>query len=65
MKNSSIFGIVLLIIVLIILIPAIVMWLWNGLIVGLFELPTISYWQAWGLMILFNLLFNLGSYSSK
>lgn len=36
---------------------AIIMWIWNAVIVVLFGLPFISYWQAFGLYILCNILF--------
>lgn len=34
----------------------VVQWLWNWLMPALFNLPTISYWQALGLMVLSHLL---------
>ena len=34
-----------------------VMWLWNGLLPGLFGVKLIHYWQALGLVILARLLF--------
>ena len=36
---------------------ALIMWIWNAVIVALFGLPFISYWQAFGLYILCNILF--------
>lgn len=39
------------------LVVAVLMWLWNGLAVALFSLPVITYWQAWGIYILSNILF--------
>lgn len=36
---------------------AIVMWLWNGILVALFGLPALTFWVAWGIMILCNILF--------
>lgn len=36
---------------------AIVMWLWNGILVALFGLPTLTFWVAWGIMILCGMLF--------
>lgn len=35
----------------------VVMWLWNWLMPALFSLPAISFWQAWGLVILSHILF--------
>ena len=40
-----------------ILVGFIIMWLWNGLMPGLFELPAITYWQGLGLALLGRLLF--------
>jgi hypothetical protein len=37
-----------------------VMWLWNWLMPGLFGLKTLSYWQAWGLVVLSHILFKGG-----
>ena len=37
------------------------MWLWNIVVVALFELPVISYWQSCGLYIVSNILFKNGS----
>lgn len=47
------------------LIVAILMWLWNGLAVALFSLPVITYWQAWGVYILSNILFKSTSKREK
>ncbi|MBN2280889.1 MAG: hypothetical protein JXQ65_09930 [Candidatus Marinimicrobia bacterium] len=38
----------------------VVMWLWNWLMPTIFGLPTLTYWQAWGLVILFHILFKGG-----
>ena len=35
----------------------IVMWLWNWLMPILFNFPTITYWQGWGLAALGSVLF--------
>lgn len=35
----------------------IVMWLWNGLVPEIFNLPEVTYWQAVGLLILFKIFF--------
>jgi high-affinity Fe2+/Pb2+ permease len=37
-----------------------VMLLWNWLMPGIFGLAQISYWQAWGLVILSHILFKSG-----
>lgn len=34
-----------------------VMWLWNWLMPEIFGLPTITFWQAWGLVVLSHILF--------
>ena len=47
------------------LMVAILMWLWNGLAVALFSLPVITYWQAWGIYILSNILFKSSSKREK
>lgn len=35
----------------------IVVWLWNWLMPAIFRLPTIGFWEAWGLLILSSILF--------
>lgn len=35
-----------------------VMWLWNWVIVDIFQLPEIGYWKAFGLYLIFGVLFN-------
>lgn len=47
------------------LVVAVLMWLWNGLAVVLFSLPVITYWQAWGIYILSNILFKSSSKREK
>jgi hypothetical protein len=42
-----------------------VMWLWNWLMPYLFNLPTISFWQSFGLLVLCGALFKSSSSSSK
>ena len=39
---------------------AVVMWLWNWLLPEIFDLPTISYWQSAGLLLLAKLIFGFG-----
>ncbi len=41
-----------------ILMGFVVSWLWNWLMPVLFRLPTIGFWQAWGLLLLTTILFN-------
>ena len=58
MKNFNIIaGIFALIIGLSAALAAIVMVLWNWVMVSIFGLPAISFWLAWGLMILCGILF--------
>lgn len=35
----------------------VVMWLWNWLMPDIFGLTTITFWQAWGLVVLSHILF--------
>jgi hypothetical protein len=35
--------------------------LWNWLLPGLFGIPKIDYWQAWGLLVLCHILFKSGA----
>ena len=35
----------------------VVMWLWNWLMPGIFGLTQITFWQAWGLVVLAHILF--------
>jgi len=35
-----------------------VKWLWNWLMPMLFNLPKITYWQSWGMLLLSHLLFS-------
>jgi high-affinity Fe2+/Pb2+ permease len=39
-----------------------VMLLWNWLMPEIFGLGTISYWQAWGLVLLAHILFKMGTH---
>lgn len=38
-----------------------IMLLWNWLMPTIFELPEITYWQAWGIAVLAHLLFKAGA----
>jgi len=42
-----------------------IMWLWNWLAVDLFQLPMITFWQAFGLKFLIHLLWASSSSSSS
>jgi hypothetical protein len=48
---------VILILLLIFVVPAIFQWLWNITCPDVFRLPTLTYWQAFRLLILATLLF--------
>lgn len=41
------------------------MWLWNWLMVGLFGLPVIGFWEAVGLYLLSNILFKSSTSNSN
>ncbi len=45
---------------LIVLVGFVVMWLWNWLMPEIFGLPTLTYWQAVGLLLLAKLFFGFG-----
>jgi hypothetical protein len=38
------------------------MWLWNALMPQIFNLPAITYWQGWGLILLSSILFKGSSH---
>ena len=44
---------------------AVLMWLWNAIIVVVFGAPIFSYWQAYGICIICNILFKSTTVSSK
>lgn len=50
---------------LFILFGHIVMWLWNWIMPYLFDLPTIDFWMAWGIVALSMILFGRASSSSE
>jgi hypothetical protein len=39
------------------LLAVIVMWLWNWIAVGLFGLPVVGFWEAFGIWLLSGILF--------
>lgn len=41
----------------------VVMWLWNWLMPAIFGLGVITFWQAWGLVVLTHILFKCHSHS--
>lgn len=44
---------------------AILMWLWNAIIVVAFGAPILTYWQAYGICIICNILFKDSNISTK
>jgi len=42
----------------------VVMWLWNWLMPAIFSLPLISFWQAWGLVVLGHIFFKSSPHHS-
>ncbi|MGI6124852.1 MAG: hypothetical protein ACOYIG_11850 [Acetivibrionales bacterium] len=44
---------------------AILMWLWNMIIVTVFGAPILSYWQAYGLCIICSILFKNSNTPAK
>lgn len=56
-KFLTILGVLIALIIVIFIHAGILMWLWNLIIVVLFNAPIISFWQAFGLCIIANILF--------
>ena len=56
---------ILVFVICIFLYAAIGMWLWNIILVQLFGVPIIGYWQMYGIMILARLIFGRSSTSSS
>ena len=55
--KKNIFGTIIVIVIVALLVGLPVMWLWNWLMPVIFGLPTITYLQAYGLMLLSSFLF--------
>ncbi len=60
-----ILGLILLVAVLCLLGAAIAMWLWNVIMVPVFGMPVLGYWQMYGIMILARMIFGRSSSSSS
>jgi hypothetical protein len=60
-KIGTVVGIVIAVPGLLALCGAVTMWLWNGLMPGIFKLPVIGFWQAVGLLVLSHILLKGGS----
>ena len=58
-------GLILLVILLMCIEPLLIMWLWNWIAVGLFGAPVITFWQAFGIGWLCNLLFGGVRYTTS
>jgi len=43
----------------------VVMWLWNWLMPDIFGLPQLTFWKAWGLVVLAHILFKSFPYHDK
>ena len=56
---------ILVLVICIFLYAALGMWLWNIILVPLFGIPVIGYWQMYGIMILARLIFGRSSTSSS
>ena len=56
-KFFAIVGVLIALIIIIFIHAGILMWLWNLIIVVLFNASIISFWQAFGLCIIANILF--------
>ena len=50
---------------ILLLVGFLVAWLWNWLMPEIFGLPTITYWQAWGLLLLAHLLLGAGRHVDR
>jgi len=59
-KIGMVVGIGIAVLGLLALCGAVTMWLWNGLMPGIFKLPEIGFWQAVGILILSHILFKCG-----
>ena len=59
-KISLVFVIAGAVVGMLALCSAVVMWLWNWLMPGIFKLPGIGFWQALGLLALSHILFKGG-----
>ena len=56
---------ILVFVICIFLYAALGMWLWNIILVPLFGVPVIGYWQMYGIMILIRLFFPINMSSSN
>lgn len=63
-KNNNYLLAIIIFIVYILLETSISMWLWNIILVPLFNAPIIGYWQMCGIIVLVRLIFGKISISS-
>lgn len=52
-------------VLLLFLLVGVATWLWGAIMVGVFSLPALTYWQMWGLQILIWILIPNGRRISK
>jgi hypothetical protein len=64
-KFLLILGVIFVVALVSFLYGAILMWLWNAVIVVVFAAPALSYWQAYGICIICNLLFKSSKVPTK
>ena len=55
----------IIVILLLFLLVGVATWLWGAIMVGVFSLPALTYWQMWGLQILIWILIPTGKSISK
>ena len=46
-------------VIILLVLPLILMLIWNAVITGMFGLPTLGYWSAIGLYVVCNILFGI------
>ena len=64
-KGFKIFAMIILATLFFLLAGYVLQLLWNWLMPELFELPMITYWQAFGLLILAKIFFGFGNHNSN
>ncbi len=62
---SGIVVVLLVMVVLVLLLGFPLMWLWNAVMPDIFNLPTITFWQAVGLNLISMILFKTSHSTSK
>ena len=64
-KFLLILGVIFMALIFSFIYGAILMWLWNMIIVAMFGAPILSYWQAYGICIICSILFKDSNVSAK